>query len=387
MPFSLPLSLREKTERIAQEILRPESEAVDQEARWPERGLRSLQAAGLAGLVAPTAAGGHGLGLMALAQTCEILGEACASTSMCFGMHSVGTAVLAAKASPGQLEEYLVPIAKGQHLTTLALSEPGTGAHFYFPETKIERTDSGDYEVMGQKSFVTNGSHADSYVVSTVAGDPNAPIGQFSCVVIPGQSEGLRWGETWDGFGMRGNSSRSVLLDRIRVPREHLLGKEGDQLWYVFEVIAPYFLIAMAGTYLGVAQDALKLGIEHLKSRRYSHSGSSLAQQTALQHKVGSLWAQVERTRQLVYSASAAGDAKRPDALCGILSAKAEAGDCAVSVVNDVMTLMGGSSYGHHSRLGRLLRDARAAHVMAPTTDILRIWTGRTLLGLPLLGE
>lgn len=74
-----------------------------------------------------------GHGLSALAQVCEVLGHGCASTAMCFGVHSVGAAMISGKAMPDHAERLLRPIAAGRHLTTLALSEPGTGSHFYLP--------------------------------------------------------------------------------------------------------------------------------------------------------------------------------------------------------------------------------------------------------------
>lgn len=128
--------------------------------------------------------GGHGQGLYAVAKTCEILAQGCASTAMCFGMHHVGTAVIAAKATKFQKEKFLEPIARGKHLTTLALSEPGTGGHFYYPQTKLQSISEHELKITGSKTFVTNGNQADSYVVSTVAFDPDADPFQFSCVVL-----------------------------------------------------------------------------------------------------------------------------------------------------------------------------------------------------------
>lgn len=372
---------------ISLDVLGPEAEKIDRAAQWPEAGMRALQQGGLTALVAPSNAGGLAYGLLALAQTCEVMGQECPSTSMCFGMHTVGTAVLAAKATSLQTQEYLVPIVEGRHLTTLALSEPGTGAHFYFPETTLVQQSAEEFAITGTKSFVTNGGHADSYVVSTVASAAESPIGKFSCVVVRDGSSGLTWMEPWEGFGMRGNASRSMRLEQVKIPRSNLLGEEGDQIWYVFEIVAPYFLMAMAGTYLGIATSALNEVLAHLKTRHYSRSGAALSQLPVLQHRVGALWAQVERTRRFLYSAASQGDQGHADALPAILSAKAEVADCAVNVVNEVMTLMGGIGYAKDSKLGRHLRDARAAHVMGPTTDMLRTWTGRAILGLPLLGD
>lgn len=262
---------------------------------WPVEALRALQGAGLGGLAAPRQLGGAGLGLPGVVAVGEAVGRVCASTALCFGMHCVATAVIAAKPTNLQRKEFLDPIVAGEHLTTLALSEPGTGAHFWLPQTRLTRIDTG-LRIDGEKSFVTNGSHADSYVVSTVAADPDAPVGEFSCVLVPGEAGGLAWTGGWDGIGMRGNSSMRALLDDVRLGPDHLLGAQGDQIWYVFEVVAPYFLMAMAGTYLGVAQASLEEATAHLERRVHAHTGRRLASEPLLQHRLGVLWAQVQRT-------------------------------------------------------------------------------------------
>ena len=379
-------SILERVQEVARDVVAPNAEVVDRDARWPEAGIRALQQLQLGGLTVPEELGGLGQGSFGVMQVCEILGQECASTAMCFGMHCVGAAVLSAKVTPDQRERYLVPINEGKHLTTLSLSEAGTGTHFYIPHTQLEAVSPDMYRVTGNKTFVTNGSYADSYVISTVAADPDTPLGQFSCVVVQEAAEGLRWGPPWDGLGLRGNASRALDLDQVMVPKNDLLGEEGDQIWYVFQVVAPYFLMAMSGTYLGIASTALEIARNHLIKRHYSESGSSLAQLSVLQHRIGTLWGMLERTRRLAYYAATSFDAGDPDALPAVFATKAEVADCAVNMVNEVMTLTGGMAYREGSRLHQLLRDARAAHVMAPTTDLLRIWTGRTLLGQPILG-
>jgi len=374
--------LVEQADAIATTVAGPNAERVDRDAEWPEDALRALATQGLTGLTVPAHLGGHGQGLLGMAAITEVLGRACASTAMCFGMHCVGTAVIAAKATPAQQDAYLRPIARGLHLTTLALSEAGTGAHFFLPQTRMQR-DGEAFVVDGQKQFVTNGGRVDSYVVSTSAGDE--ADGEFSCIVVDADRDGLRWGAPWAGFGMRGNSSRAVTLDGVRVPADRLLGHEGDQTWYVFEVVAPYFLTAMAGTYIGVAQAALDCTLQHLRERRHAHSGQALADVELLQHRVGQLWMQVEKSRLLLFHAARLGDLGSPQALTAILSSKADAATTAVNVVNEAMTLGGGIAYRENSTLSRLLRDARAGHVMSPTTDLLTLWAGRSALGLPLL--
>ena len=383
--FSLEKVLDRATE-VARDVAGPAAESVDEQARWPEEALQALQAADLGGLVVPEDAGGLGHGMVALAQVCEILAGECASTAMCFGMHGVGSAVIAAKATDEQRTRYLEPIAAGTHLTTLTLSEPGTGAHFWMPQTEL-RHDGDRLVVSGTKTFVTNGGHADSYVVSAKAADAGGPIGEFSCVIVDADAAGVEWGPAWDGLGMRGNSSRGVELQDVELGRSGLLGEEGDQIWYVFRVIAPYFLTAMSGSYLGVAAGALEDMRLHVTQRRYSHDGSRLAEQPVIQHRVGELWAVVERTRRLVYHAASVADDDDPGALPALTAAKAEVAECATDVVNGAMTLVGGIGYREHGSLARRLRDARAAHVMSPTTDLLRLWTGRAVLDEHLLAD
>ncbi len=372
---------------VCSEITGPQAAEVDSDARWPVESLRALQKVGMGGLTVPEESGGLGHGLFTLVQVCELLGRECPSAAICFGMHCVGAAVMAAKATPDQRERYLEPIARGDHFTTLALSEPGTGIHFYFPQAKLVPEAGGGFRVTGTKAFVTNGTHADSYVVSTVAAEATAAPHQFSCVVVSNDAEGLSWGPPWRGIGMRGNSSREMKLQGVRLAPTELLGKEGDQLWYVFHVITPYFLAAMTGTYLGAASAALDQGRSHLTKRAYSHSGSSPAQSLVIQHRLGTLWAKVERTRQLAYHAARSADAGGDETLELLFSAKAEVGECAVTAVNEAMTLCGGAGYAAGGPLERCLRDVQAVHVMSPTTELLRTWTGRALLGLPILGE
>jgi alkylation response protein AidB-like acyl-CoA dehydrogenase len=374
--------LKNTAESIATEIA-PLAGQVDRDCAWPAHSMKAFARAGLLSLQVPESLGGHGQGLLALSVLTETIGKACPSSALCFGMHCVGTAVIAAKATSHQTEHFLRKIARGEHITTLALSESGTGANFYLSETTL--LPQGDYFLVnGTKQFVTNGGHADSYVTSAV--NPNTDEGgDFSCLVVERDTPDVEWLEAWHGFGMRGNSSRGMCLKNARIPRHNLLGEEGDQAWYVFEVVAPYFLMAMAGTYLGIAQSALDAAGEHLRTRRYSHSGETLRHIELLQVKYADMWIAVEKTRHLVHEAAQRGDRGDPEALPFILACKADAAETAVWVANEAMTLCGGMAYKENSRLSQMLRDARAGHVMAPTTDMLKTWAGRALLGLPLL--
>jgi isovaleryl-CoA dehydrogenase len=222
--------------------------------------------------------------------------------------------------------------------------------------------------------------------MSTAApSDTDTGEGVFNAVLVEEGTPGLEWQGEWRGFGMRGNSSRTARLEGVRVPSDNILGREGDQLWYMFEVVTPYFLAAMAGTYLGIAEAAVDISAEHLGSRRHSHTGDLLGSNATLAAELGSMWIDLEAARQLVFTAARRADARAPDGLPGVLACKAAATHAAVGLTDRAMRLTGGMGYRENSQLSRLLRDARAGHLMAPTTHILEIWLGRALLGMPLL--
>lgn len=375
-------SISSQFQSIADETAASHADWVDR-GNWPLATMQAIQEAGLAGLLVPEHFGGLGQGAEALLRATEILGKRCSSTGLCFGMHSVGTAVIAANPSDEQANTYLRAIAAGQHITTLALSEPGTGSHFYLPECQA-REEEDSILLNGNKAFVTNGSHADSYVISVMADTEQQDL---SCLIVPNDQEGMHWQGQWEGLGMRGNSSIGLQLENVRVPKANLLGNEGDQIWYVFNVVAPYFLLAMTGVYLGIANAALEETEQHLNQRKHSTTDNTLSQNSVLQFQYAELWAKVERTRCLAHAAAQAFDSGDPNAITSVMTAKAEVADMVTNVVNDCMSLCGGIAYREGSKLHKLLRDARAAHVMSPTTNLLRIWVGRSLLGQPLLAD
>lgn len=376
--------LRTKMDGLVATDILPHAARTDNEALWPAHAFAALKREKLMGLHVPRSSGGLEEGLLALTVLTESMAKGCPSAAICYGMHCVGTAVIAAKATAEQTERFLKPIAAGEHVTTLSLSEFGSGVSLYLPQTRLSR-EKDHYMINGTKQFVTNGSRADSYVVTTLASDVERETGDFSCLIVENNAPGMEWLAPWDGFGMRGNSSRGLRLTDVRMPVGNLLGEEGDQVWYVFEVIAPYFLMAMAGTYLGVAQAALDETMRHLKSRTHSTTGDSLAAIDAIQPAFAELWARVERTRLWIYHAAQLGDIGHAQALPFLMGAKVEAADTAVHVTNEAMSLCGGIAYRENSTLSRLLRDARAGHVMSPTTAMLKQWIGRALLGQPML--
>lgn len=378
-------AIRSTAAALAVESLAPEAAEVDRLATWPKRGLEAVATAGLLGLHIPKRLGGLEEGMLALVVATEALAHGCSSTALCYGMHCVATAVLAAKATPDHEERYLHAIARGEHFTSLALSEAGTGVHFYWPQTHLMR-DGDVYVVNGTKQFVTSAGFADSYVVTTSSARDGSPdVGEFSALIVDNGTPGVQWHGTWEGFGMRGNASRAMRIEDARIATTQLLGREGDEVWYVFEVVAPYFLMAMSGVYLGIASAALDAVAADAQSRAHAHTGRSVAQEPVVQARIADLWVQLQQARHHIYHAAQLADVGDPAALPHLLASKIIAATVAVQVTNEAMDLAGGRAYRENGHLARLLRDARAGHVMAPPTDVLRQWLGRSVLGLPLL--
>lgn len=374
-------------EDISSTIISEDAESTDRLARWPERGIRCFQKEGLGGLTIPVEYGGLGQGTKTLAKVCELVGQHCTSTAISFGMHAVGSAVIASKATGYQQEKYLTPICEGQHLTSIALGEASSGSQFYLPQTRMQYHSQSEYKINGVKSFVINGGRADSYIASAVAEISNTPGEQFNCFMVNSDTAGIAWEDHWKGLGLRGNNTCDMTLNNLKIPDKNILGQFGDQIWFVFNVITPYFLSSLAGAYLGIAHAALEEVTQHIKNKAFSFNGRALASSSVIQYQLGCLWAKYSRARALVYYATECYDMDHDSALMELFSAKAEVADSVIEIVNESMTLCGGYAYREGSKLDRLLRDARAVHVMPPTTDILRIWTGRSLLDQPLLAD
>jgi isovaleryl-CoA dehydrogenase len=371
-------SFEDTARAIAEAELAPRAAEIDRERAYPSDGLRALGKEGLLGLLVPPAHGGQGARLSDLARVTEALGSGCASTAMCYLMHACGTAVIAAKASKEQGERWLRPAAAGEALATLAFSERGTGAHFYSPELGATAS-NGTFTLTGRKSFVTSGGHAHLYpVLVNASGEPGLDV-----IVVTPDLDGVTFDGRWDGIGMAGNSSIAMVLSDVAVPRENLVGAEGDGQSLVFDVVAPTFLIGLAGVNVGIAKAALDGAAAHAKSRTYP-TGQALAEIQSIQMSLADAAIATDGARALLREAARAADAGEEAALPLVMEAKIAATEAAAAVTDRAMRIGGGQAYSRSLPLERHWRDARAGAVMAPTNDVLREWLGKILTGLPL---
>src|SRR5277367_6443174 len=158
-----------ENEKLSQEMLRANADLIDQSRRFPRENLQALGKAGVLGLMIPAQYAGAGAGLAEMSRVLEEQAQSCASTAMVTLMHFCATAVIAAKGSDALKQEILPACARGEHITTLAFSEAGSGGHFYAPISEVRqevRESGGKKTLSAAKSFVTSAGQADSYVVS-----------------------------------------------------------------------------------------------------------------------------------------------------------------------------------------------------------------------------
>jgi alkylation response protein AidB-like acyl-CoA dehydrogenase len=364
------------TREVAAGQIAADASRIDRERLFPSENLRLLGEAGALGLLVPSDQGGAGGGLAALADACEAVGEACASTGMVFLMHVVTSATVSGGGG-ARAADVLPKLASGDAIGTLAFSERGTGAHFYSPELRTTRT-NGSVTLSGRKSFVTSGGHADLYLV-LVQGEEEGTADAF---LVPRTDPGVRFEGEWSGLGMAGNSSIALELEDVQVAEDQRIGEPGAGTSLVFGVVAPFFLVGLAAVNVGIALAAARAATDHAANRRYP-DGSTLAEVQYVQHAIADMDLAVRQARLLVREAAALGDAGDDLALVTIMEAKVAATETAATVTQKALEVTGGQGYTPALPVERHLRDARAGAVMAPTNAVLRNWIGKALAGLP----
>jgi isovaleryl-CoA dehydrogenase len=360
------------------EKMHPTAGDLDARRAYPDEHLDTLAEAGLTGLLISEANGGLGADLTTLALVTEAIGWAAGTTGLVYLMHLCGTAVIGAKATPQQARAWLVPAAAGDLLATLAFSERSTGAHFYMPEITAERSGNG-LILTGRKTFVTSGGHADLYPVLVKASGKDG----LDVLVVTANDAGVSFEGRWEGIGMTGNSSIQMVLDNVAVPADRIIGAEGTGQDLVFNVVAPNFLVGLAGVNLGIAQAALDDSVEHVKTRK--NAGGILIELPTVQTAIAEMSLLTEQARALLQTAAKAADSGDEAALALVMQSKIAATEAAIAVTGAAMELGGGLAYSRNSSIERYWRDGRAGSVMAPTNEILKQWVGKLAAGLPLL--
>jgi alkylation response protein AidB-like acyl-CoA dehydrogenase len=188
----------------------------------------------------------------------------------------------------------------------------------------------------------------------------------------------------WKGLGLRGNSSAPMKF-KCNVDESSRLTEEGGGFKAMMEIALPWFQIGSAAVSIGIAEAALSNAIKHATAARLEHMGGTLAELIPeIRTRLARMQLAVDSTRGYLDQTLNKIETQAPDAMLGILGVKALASENAIRVTDEAMRACGGAAFGGQLSVERHFRDARAASVMAPTTEILYDFIGKTISGLPL---
>lgn len=374
-PIQRP-SYLDTLEPILTETIAPRAIEIDQTAAYPRAALDALAQAGLLGLVSAKEVGGMGEGIRAATLVVERIARHCASTALVVCMHYAATAVIEAY-GPREARE---AIATGKAVTTLAFSEAGSRSHFWVPVSTATATDAG-IRLDARKSWITSAGKADLYVWSS---RPLEAEGLSTIWLMPAHSQGLRVTAPFDGLGLRGNFSSPVTAEGVIVSWDAMLGEDGKGFDIMMSVVLPYFQFMTAGCSLGMMEAATSKAAAHVGGTALQHVGQSLAELPTVRAYVARMRIKTDMVRALLLDGLNALESGREDAMLRVLEIKAAAGETATEVTDLAMRVSGGVAFRKEVGIERHFRDARAATVMAPTTDVLYDFIGKATCGLPL---
>jgi alkylation response protein AidB-like acyl-CoA dehydrogenase len=370
-------------EKLSQEMLRASADQIDQSRRFPRENLQALGKAGVLGLLIPAPYGGAGAGLAEMSQVLETQAQNCASTAMVTLMHFCATAAIVAQASEALKQRVLPGCARGEHFTTLAFSEAGSGGHFLTPVSEV-RQNGSQKTLSATKSFVTSAGEADSYVVSARKAGAATPT-ETNLYLIGKNAAGLSTRGRFEGLGLTGNASAPMSLTDVAIDDGARLGPEGSGFQIMLEVVLPHFHIGVASVSMGLAKAAQQTIVTRMGARKYEQAGGApLASIPRVQFLVAEITLAVNTGDAYLQETIRKTLAADPGALLDLLAVKVVAADACLAVASRAMTLGGGWAFGRRGGLERVFRDAQAAAVMAPASDVLKDFIGKASLGLPL---
>ena len=305
------------------------------------------------------------------------LGAECASSAMVVCMHYSGTAVIEAF-GPDAIRQ---KIAAGDHITTLAFSEAGSRSHFWAPLSTA--TAQGDDVVLNaDKSWCTSANHADSYVWSS---QPVHAEGAPSTIwFVPRSTSGLTSPRPFTGLGLRGNDSTPITARDVVIPGSFRLGEDGGGFGVMMQTVLPLFNIMVAATSAGLMDAAINGTVAHVSATRHQHLGSALRELPTIRNYVARMRCKADAATCLLDDTVAAIEAGREDTMLRVLQAKAVCAEAALEVTALGMRVCGGAAYRKDVGVERAFRDAQAASVMAPTTDVLYDFIGKAVCGMDL---
>jgi alkylation response protein AidB-like acyl-CoA dehydrogenase len=383
-------AITEMVHQFADEQILPNAEHYDHEDSFPEPIVEQMKELGLFGVTIPEEYGGMGLDLTTYAMIVEELSRGWISISGVINTHFIGSYLLMKFGTDEQRQKYLPRMATGEIRAAFSLSEPELGSDVQAIKTSARKTDDGDYEINGQKMWVTNGLRSDLVFV-LVKTDPGAEKAYrgMTCFIAEkeggvsqntGPHAGLTVPPQLRKMGYKGVESTELVFDGYRCPAENILGGEHDGLNRGFSQMMDALEVGrvnVAARGVGIAQRALELALRYSQERKTF--GKPISEHQAIQFKLADMATQVDAARLMTLRAARLKDAgDRSDLEAGM--AKLFASEAGRFCVEESFRIHGGYGYSKEYEIERLYRDAPLLLIGEGTSEIQRMVIGRKLL-------
>ena len=370
--------LRAEIRTFAESEVKPQAFLMDKENGFPAEAVKKMGELGYMGLPYPKEYGGAGLDVLSYAIAVEELSRVDGGTGVILSAHvSLGSWPIFAFGTEEQKQKYLVPLAKGEKIGAFGLTEPSAGSDAGGTETTA--IDKGDYYLLnGGKIFITNAPKADTYVVFAVT-TPDIGTRGISAFIVEKGWEGFTFGDHYDKMGIRSSSTAELIFNDVKVPKENLLGKEG-QGFKIAMATLDGGRIGIASQALGIAQGAYEAAVDYAKER--VQFGKPIGFQQAISFKIADMATKLRCARMLVYSAAELKEAHEPYATEAAM-AKMYASDIALEVTNDALQIFGGTGFLKGMDVERMYRDAKITTIYEGTNEIQRVVISSNILGKP----
>jgi len=369
-------NLRVKIKEFVEEEVKPIAFMLDQESKFPSEAIQKLADMGMMGIPYPKEYGGAGLDVISYAIAVEELSRVDGGTGVILSAHtSLGTYPIAAYGTEEQKQKYLVPLAKGEKLGAFGLTEENAGSDAGGTETTAVL--EGDYYILnGEKIFITNGGEADIYIVFAVT-TPNIGIRGISVFIVEKGSEGFSFGKHYDKMGIRSSATAELIFSDVKVPKENLLGKEGEGFKIAMSTLDGG-RIGIAAQALGIAQGAYENALEYSKER--IQFGKPICQNQIISFKLADMATKLRAARLLIYSAAELKENHENYSMEAAM-AKQYASDVCLEIVNDALQIFGGSGYLKGMEVERAYRDAKICTIYEGTNEIQRVVIAANIIG------
>lgn len=368
--------LRAKVREWVEKEIKPIAFMLDKNNEFPREQIKAFGKMGLLGIPYPKEYGGLGKDIISYAIAVEELSRVDGGTGVILSAHvSLGTYPIFAFGTEEQKKKYLVPLAKGEKLGAFGLTEPNAGSDAGGTETTAELV--GDHYILnGEKIFITNGGEADTYVVFAVT-TPGIGTRGISAFIVEKGWEGFTIGDHYDKLGIRSSATAQLLFNDVKVPKENLLGKEGQGFKIAMNTLDGG-RIGIAAQALGIAQGAYEAAVEYAKDREQFNA--PIAQLQAIQFKIAEMATKIRAARFLVYSAAELKEHHEPYGMEAAM-AKKYASDICLEVVNDALQIFGGNGYLKGMEVERFYRDAKICTIYEGTNEIQNVVIASHILG------